>query len=103
MFEDWTGWTRQMIAEDFEDILTEYAELHQGVTWVDFGSARKSPEDVVYYIMARNSIRYCDGLVPAKIDLPAQSYEKVLRESIHKLDVKESPGWILGTFEWGQE
>ena len=100
MFEDWTGLTRQMISADFPDILTEYAEEHPEVRWVDYGSARKSPESIEYYIMAKSSIRYCDGLIPSQIDLPSKSYERELRESIHKLNVKEEPAWHIGLYEW---
>lgn len=100
MFQDWTHLTPKMIADRFEDILTEYAEHHPEVRWVDFGSARKSPDEIEYYLMASESIRYCDGLIPAPIDLPKQNYERVLRESIHKLNVKESPSWHLGLYEW---
>lgn len=101
MFEDWTGLTSKMIAEDFEDILTEYAENHEGVRWVDYGSNRKSPDEVAYYIMASKSIRYCDGLIPAEMDLPAKTYERDLRETVHKLNVKKPLAWFIGTYEWG--
>lgn len=98
MFEDWTGLTRKMIESEFEDILTEYVEHHPEVRWVDFGSNRK--ECIEYYIMASKSIRYSDGLLPSQITLPNPSYEKVLRESVHKLNVKETPGYYMGVFEW---
>lgn len=100
MFEDWTGLTKEMIADDFEDVLTEYGEHHPEIRWVDFGSNRKSPDNIQYYIMAQDSIRYCDGLTPAVIDLPTKSYEKNLRETIHKLNVKDTPSWHLGLYEW---
>lgn len=100
MFEDWTGLTKKMIEKDFEDVLTEYSENHQGIVWADFGSNRKSPDDIMYYLMVRDSIRYCDGLIPAQIELPRQSYEKAMRESVHKLNVKEALGWYLGIYEW---
>ena len=100
MFVDWTGLTEQMIAKDFEDILTEYVETHRGLTWVDFGSNRKAPNDIVYYIMAIDSVRYCDDLLPAQIQMPGPTYERQMRESIHKLNVKESPAWYLGVYEW---
>lgn len=100
MFEDWTGLTKEMIAKDFEDVLTEYAEDHLGIVWTDFGSARKAPHDIIYYLMVRDSVRYCDGLIPAPIDLPKGNYEKALRESIHKLNVKDGVGWHLGMYEW---
>lgn len=100
MFEDWTGLTAKMIAEDFEDVLTEYAEHHEGVRWVDYGSNRKNPEDVAYFIMASQSIRYCDGLLPARVDLPVKSYERSLRETVHKLNVKDPLGWYIGIYEW---
>jgi len=100
MFEDWTGLTAQMVARDFPDVLTEYAEHHPGIRWVDFGSARKSPDQIEYYLMASESIRYCDGLSPGQIDLPTKDYEKALRESVHKLNVKQDLSWYLGIYEW---
>lgn len=101
MFEDWTGLTESMIAEDFPDILTEYGEDHPEIRWVDFGSNRKSPSEIEYYIMAQDSIRYCDGLIPANINLPVKTnYEKSLRESVHKLNVKQDLAWYLGLYEW---
>lgn len=101
MFQDWTHLTPDMIRADFADILSEYMVDHAEVQWVDFGSKRKSPNEISYYIMARESIRYCDGLIPAPINMPTKpSYDKALRESIHKLNVKEKPGWHLGMYEW---
>lgn len=100
MFEDWTGWTREMIAKDFVDVLTEYAEHHPGIAWVDFGSNRDAPENIRYYLMAIDSIRYSDEFAPTPIDLPKGSYEKILRESVHKLNIKKSPGWVLGAYRW---
>ena len=100
MFEDWTGLTRKMISDDFLDILTEYCENHRGVVWIDFGSNRKSPETIEYYLMALDSVRTCDGLIPAPIELPTKNYEKIMRESVHKLNVKEKLGWHMGIFEW---
>lgn len=100
MFQDWTHLTPDMIKEDLPDILSEYVEHHDGICWVDFGSNRKSPENIQYYIMAKDSVRCCDGLMPNPIDLPSREYEKFLRESIHKLNVKEKPGWVLGIYEW---
>lgn len=100
MFEDWTGLTAHMIASDFPDVLTEYGEHHPEIRWVDFGSNRKAPDEIDYYIMANESIRYCDGLIPAPIDLPVKDYEKALRASVHKLNVKQDLSWYLGIYEW---